>query len=136
MIPLPNDEALQPVSTVPIKREEAREQARLVAGLRYCWSKIEDLSQRPVVFHIPNGGSRDAREASNLKIQGVLAGVPDLEVVCPGGRTFRIEMKAKTGTVSTAQSTLHEHFGLLGHNVLTAYSAEEALAKLRVAVNG
>ena len=70
MIPLPDNSALQPAHTVPIKKEEAREQARLVAGLRFCWSKIPYNSLRPVVFHIANGGSRDAREASNLKVQG------------------------------------------------------------------
>ena len=131
MIPLPRDAELQPASTVPVKKEEAREQARLVAGLRFCWSKIFDDSERPIVYHIPNGGQRDAREGSNLKTQGVLAGVPDLEIVCPRGRTIRIEMKAKDGKVSVAQVLIVDHMTQLGHEVLIAYSAEDALAQLR-----
>lgn len=131
MIPLPRDAELQPASTVPIKKEEAREQARLVAALRFCWSKIFDDSERPIVFHIPNGGQRDAREGANLKTQGVLSGVPDLEIICPGGKTFRIEMKAKDGRESVAQVQLREHMRALGHLVFVAYSAEGALAELR-----
>ena len=136
MIPLPDNSALQPAHTVPIKKEEAREQARLVAGLRFHWSHIFDDSLRPVVFHIANGGSRDAREASNLKVQGVLAGVPDLCVVLPEGCIIWIEMKAKDGRVSVAQVNLHQHFAELGHTIIVAYSAEEALDKLREVLNG
>ena len=40
--------------------------------VQYCdWHKIP-------VFHIPNGGKRNRKEAANLKRQGVRAGVPDL----------------------------------------------------------
>lgn len=136
MIPLPLNSELQPEETVPIKREEARHQARLVAGLRRCWAKIEDEAQRPVVFHIPNGGSRDAREASNLKVQGVLAGVYDLEIVLPRGKVIWIEMKARNGRVSLDQGKLHAHFAKLGHITITAYSAEEALDLLREVLHG
>ena len=130
-IPLPDDSELQDPKTVPIKREEAREQARLVAALRRKWSVIADPALRPVVFAVPNGGYRDAREASNLKTQGVLAGVPDLGIVLPCGEMCWIEMKANDGKVSLTQVAIHSHFGHLGHEVILAYSAEEALAKLR-----
>lgn len=135
MIPIPDDFELQPAHTVPIKKPEAREQARLVAALRRKWSLIADLSQRPVIFHIPNGGSRNALEASNLKTQGVLAGVPDLCLVLPKGDIFWIEMKADDGRTSPFQQDLHRHFSQLGHRVITAYSAEEALQWLRVSIN-
>lgn len=129
-IPIPEDSDLQPADTVPIKREEAREQARLVAGLRRQWNLLPD-EYRPVIFHIPNGGARDAREAANLKVQGVLAGVPDLGIVLPCGEMTWIEMKAKDGKVSKLQVDLHTHFTALGHEPIVAYSAEEALAALR-----
>lgn len=131
MILIPDDFELQDPATIPIKKEEAREQARLVAALRRKWSTIADLAHRPVVAHIPNGGSRDAREASNLKIQGVLAGIPDLIIILPCGETAWVEMKARDGRVSGSQTSLHSHFTQLGHEVITAYSAEEALAALR-----
>ena len=131
MIPIPDDFELQDPATIPIKKEEAREQARLVAALRRRWSVIENLAQRPVVFHVANGGSRDAREASNLKIQGVLAGIPDLFIMMPMGEVIIIEMKAKDGKVSDSQINLQKHFKALGHEVIVAHSAEEALAALR-----
>ena len=136
MILIPANSALQPAHTVPIKKEEAREQARLVACLRYHWSKIFDDNIRPIIFHIPNGGSRDAREASNLKVQGVLAGVPDLCLVLPEGGIIWVEMKAKDGRVSVSQTNLHGHFTELAHRIIVAYSAEEALDKLREVLNG
>lgn len=128
---IPEDWELQPVDTVPIKKPEAREQARLVAALRRCWSVIANLAERPVIAHIPNGGSRNALEASNLKTQGVLAGIPDLIVIMPWGETIWIEMKARDGKRSVSQVDLHQHFEALGHEVITAYSAEEALQHLR-----
>lgn len=130
-IPLPSASALQPLSTIPIKAEEAREQARLVAALRCHWSKIVDLSERPIIYHVPNGGKRDPREATNLKVQGALAGVPDLEIVLPHGRSLKIEMKASDGRLSASQIELHDHMSALGHAVITAYSAEDALNKLQ-----
>ena len=130
-IPLPQADELQPLSTVPIKAEEAREQARLVAALRRHWSKIPKLAERPIIYHVPNGGQRDPREAANLKVQGALAGVPDLEIVLPKGRCLKIEMKASDGRLSKSQIELHDHLSALGHPVVTAYSAEDALNKLQ-----
>ena len=130
-IPLPDVRALQPLSTIPIKTEEAREQARLVAALRFHWSKIVTLADRPIVYHVPNGGQRDPREAANLKVQGALAGVPDLDIVLPQGRSLKVEMKASDGRLSKSQIELHDHLSALGHPVITAYSAEDALEKLQ-----
>lgn len=131
MIPLPDDFELQDPATIPIKKEEAREQARLVGALRRKWATIADLAQRPVIFHVANGGSRDAREAGNLKVQGVLSGVPDLFVMLPMGEVLTIEMKARDGRTSKAQDELHAHFNELGHEVILAFNAEDALAQLR-----
>ena len=130
MLPIPADSALQPAHTVPIKKPEAREQARLVAGLRRHWNELDEY-ERPLIWHIPNGGSRNAMEASNLKTQGVLAGVPDLEIAAPGNVTIRIEMKAPDGRVSLAQTGIHRQLRAMGHIIITAYSAEEALQCLR-----
>lgn len=131
MIPIPDDFELQPAETVPIKKPEGREQARLVAALRRRWNLLPD-HMRPIVAAVPNGGQRDAREAANLKTQGVLAGMPDLIILFPGGIQVFVEMKAPDeGRLSLAQKNLHPHIVSLGHTVLVAYSAEEALALLR-----
>ena len=57
-------------------------------------------------YAIPNGGSRNALEAKNLKSEGVRAGVSDLCVILPD-KTLYIEMKKrpkilKNGKKSTA----------------------------------
>lgn len=130
MIPIPDDFELQPAESVPIKKPEAREQARLVAALRRKWAPLSD-DLRPIVAHIPNGGGRDAREAANLKTQGVLPGIPDLIILAPGPTTVFVEMKAPDGRVSLSQVDVHRSLDGFGHPIIVAFSAEEALAKLR-----
>ena len=117
---MPTQITLQPIHTMPRMAPEAREQARLVAGLRRAGI---------FVAAIPNGGSRDAREGANLKVQGVLAGMPDLVVVLPG-RTVWIEMKAPGGRVSPAQKDVHARLQELGEEVHVCYSAESAVTIL------
>ena len=48
-----------------------------------------------LLHHIPNGGSRNQKEALKLKKMGVLAGVPDLHlpVACAGYNGLYIEMQ-------------------------------------------
>lgn len=131
---IPDDFEVQDLDTIPIKKEEARHQAALVAALRRHWNQLPD-GDRPVIFHIPMGGSRDAREAANLKTQGALAGVPDLCVVLPCSKTCWIEMKARGGMTSGAQHTLHRLFTTLGHDVIVAHSVFDALDQLRKRFN-
>lgn len=130
MIPIPDDYELQDPATVPIKKPEFREQARLVAALRRRWFLMPD-ELRPIVFAVPNGGKRDAREAANLKAQGVLAGIPDLGIMLPKARMIWIEMKAENGRVSAMQADLHPHISALEFPMIVAYSAEDALEQLR-----
>lgn len=57
------------------KKSEATEQALLMDWANLMSNTYKELS---LLFHIPNGGSRNRLEAINLKRQGVKAGVPDL----------------------------------------------------------
>ena len=53
-------------------------------------------------FAIPNGGSRDVREARNLKRQGVKTGVPDLVILTPAEHAPRgvaLELKRADGSI-------------------------------------
>lgn len=59
------------------------------------------------VFAVPNGGSRDRREAARMTAQGVKAGVPDLFIPRAAGKYHGlfIEMKReKGGKLSMAQA--------------------------------
>lgn len=46
-----------------------------------------------MVWHVPNGGYRNPREAKKLKDMGVLPGVADLCFLLPGGLSAFIELK-------------------------------------------
>lgn len=130
-VPIPRDDEVQDLATIPIKNLEAKHQAALVAVLRKHWSDIP-TADRPIVFHVPNGGSRNALEATNLKVQGVLAGVPDLCLVLPRARVLWIEMKEPGGGFTSKwQKALHKDFAALGHTTITAFSVHDALAQLR-----
>ncbi|MEI6424420.1 MAG: VRR-NUC domain-containing protein [Lentisphaerota bacterium] len=84
-----------------MKSREAYLQSECVRWFRLQFPKMSKL-----LIAIPNGGSRDAREAVNLKIQGVVAGVSDLLLLTPrnGYGCLCIEMKTETGRQSELQS--------------------------------
>lgn len=63
--------------------------------------------QLKYLFHIPNGGSRNIREAVELKAQGVKAGVPDLFLPWPNANYWRgcfIELKVGKNKTSLEQN--------------------------------
>jgi len=86
---------------------EARVQAAVVAWVRAA-------APHALIFAVPNGGLRSKAEASRLKWTGVVAGIPDLVVVAPGGRVFFIEVKAPDGRLSPEQRAIHESLVALG----------------------
>lgn len=82
---------------------EAQEQEALLRWAAYSRGKYPALD---LMYHIPNGGSRNLIEARHLKEQGVKAGVPDICLPVPSGRytALYIELKRKDGgRVSEAQ---------------------------------
>lgn len=64
---------------------------------------LKVAAPRLLVFHPANGGTRNVREAGNLKAQGVLPGVADLVFALPDGRMACIELKTPTGRVQPSQ---------------------------------
>ena len=99
---------------------EAQEQRTVVA---YC-----DLKKIPC-FHIPNGGSRNAREARNLKLQGVKPGVPDLFVPLArsGFHGLFIEMKYGKNKTTKEQKEWLERLSAEGYACAVCYGAAEAI---------
>lgn len=72
------------------------------------------------VFAVPNGGSRNLREAVNLKAQGVLSGVSDLILLLPNRKVYFIELKNPNGKgrQSPAQREFEENVRAMGHEYL------------------
>lgn len=78
---------------------EAKEQKFL-----FQWAENMSVLKWPelrLMYHVPNGGSRNSIEAANLKAQGVKPGVPDvfLPVARKGFHGLYIEMKRRRGGI-------------------------------------
>ncbi len=76
------------------RKYEAAEQSTLIDWSLRSRGKYPELN---LLFHIPNGGSRNKIEAANLKRQGVKAGVPDLFLPVPRGGYHGLFIEMKYG---------------------------------------
>lgn len=86
------------------KISEAQHQAAVVKWtqqpeIRAMWPELA------LLYHIPNGGTRDAIEGRHLKQQGVKRGVPDLCLPVARGayHAMYIELKTDTGRATPEQ---------------------------------
>jgi hypothetical protein len=79
-----------------------------------------------LIFAIPNGGLRAKAEAARLKWTGVLAGVPDLAIVAPGGRVYFIEVKQPRGVLSDDQRAIRDWLIALGSPPAICKSIDDA----------
>lgn len=107
------------------KRSEATEQETLIQWCGWQQSKYPELK---LLYHIPNGGSRNTLEAANLKRQGVKAGVPDLclPVARSGFHGLYIEMKYGRNKTTENQKEWLEALKEQGYFTTVCYGAEEA----------
>jgi len=98
---------------------EARIQAPIVEWIRVAAPAF-------MVFAVPNGGLRSKAEAARMRWTGVLAGVPDLAVVAPGGSVFFLEVKTYAGRLSADQRAVHDRLVALGTSAAIVRSIDEA----------
>lgn len=112
------------------KRSEATEQERVIDWCRWHEHSIPELK---LMFHIPNGGSRNEIEAKHLKAQGVKAGVPDLCLPVPMGEChgLYIEMKYGRNKPTPMQREWLEALRQQGYKTAVCYGADEAIAVLK-----
>lgn len=116
---------------------EAIEQQRVVAWARQNEEKYPALHW---LHASANGSQRDSFTAYLLKLEGVLAGVPDLFLPLPvaGYHGLYIEMKSSItgGTPSTNQIKFMNFAASVGYCVALSYDAEPAKRLLRWYVKG
>ena len=84
-------------STLPLPvPTEAEEQIAL-----FEWAALQSgrFPELALLYHVPNGGSRNKIEAARLRAQGVKSGVPDLclPVARGGNHGLYIELKRQRG---------------------------------------
>ena len=112
-----------PANTSPLERDE---QELLFEWLEYAAVAHPELE---LAFHIPNGGRRNAREAHNLRLQGVKAGVPDICLPVPRGGygALYIELKRKHGgRLSEDQRKWLAALNRVGNKAVVCKGFEEA----------
>lgn len=82
------------------------------------------------LFHIPNGGYRNPREAAKLKRMGVMPGVADLCLAYSSGgyHSLWIELKRRKpkGIVTPNQKEFLKNMRAVGSCTAIAYGWEEA----------
>lgn len=101
-----------------MKHQESTLQTSCVKWFRYQYPHL-------VIYAVPNGGSRNVREAQRLKSEGVLAGVADLTILLPEGKSLYIEMKVKGNRQTPNQKEFQQKAEALGHKYYVCYSFED-----------
>lgn len=106
-------------------QREAEEQMALFEWAALVSGKHPELQ---LLYHIPNGGSRNKAEAANLKKQGVKAGVPDLCLPVPRGEFhgLYIELKYGKNKPSKAQEKWITDLKNQNYAAFVCYGWEEA----------
>lgn len=61
------------------------------------WFDLQYSHLSWALFHVPNGGTRNVREAAKLKEMGVRPGVPDLMLVLPRHGYHYLALELKVG---------------------------------------
>jgi len=93
------------------------------------WADLHPIC-KDYLFHIPNGGTRNPREAKNLKLQGVRPGVSDLFLAFPsnGFHGLFIEMKRADGRSATEEQLKWiERVESVGYRAVVCYGWENAV---------
>lgn len=112
-----------------MKQYEADQQRKLFQWTTFIRAKYPEID---LMFHIPNGGSRNKLEAANLKKQGVKAGVPDLFLpVSRGGyHGLFIELKHGKNKPTEKQTEWLKSLNEQGYAVAVCYGCNEASKKI------
>mgnify|MGYP001040512267 CR=1 FL=1 len=117
------------IKILPDPKTEAQHQANVVN-----WSILHthEHPELALLFHIPNGGTRDAIEGRHLKQQGVKRGVPDLclPVARGGYHSLYIELKTATGRATVEQKWWGEKLNCQGNMWRVCHGWEAAVATL------
>ena len=98
--------------------QESQLQQMCVRYFRYKYPQY-------LIYATPNGGSRNSIEAKRLKAEGVLAGVADLTILLPQGRSVYIEMKVKGNRQTDHQKDFQQKAEALGYKYYVCYSFDQ-----------
>jgi hypothetical protein len=114
-------------------REEAKIQEEFFSKVKLFFPQIPER----LLFAVPNGGSRNKMEASNLKRQGVVSGVADVLLLIPasGYGSLSIEFKTRTGRQSPSQMEFQRQTEKAGNKYVVCRSATDAVMAISEYLN-
>ncbi|MEZ3435705.1 MAG: VRR-NUC domain-containing protein [Lachnospiraceae bacterium] len=118
-----------------LKRGEDTEQIGVIEWANCNTGRFPELK---LLFHVPNGGKRNAAEAARFKAMGVKPGVPDLCLPVPmnGFAGLYIEMKYGKNKTTDAQEEWIEALRRQGYKVAVCYGGEAATKELESYLQG
>lgn len=106
---------------------ERREQEWTVQWFKLKYPNI-------IIAASANGGTRNVREAANMKREGVLAGMPDLQILCAKHNYHGLFIEMKTpaskdhakGKVNMIQKSIINQLNQAGYYAIVCWGYEEA----------
>lgn len=125
------DEYLALEKSKPARKPQGHKESDLqiacVKWFQYQYSHLDGL-----LFHVPNGRKRDARDAMWLKREGVVSGVSDLLLLVPRGgyHGLCIELKTKDGKQSDLQKKWQGQVENVGYKYIVVRSLEQFVAEV------
>jgi len=106
----------------------------------FQWAALNENTypELSLLYHIPNGGSRNKIEAANLKRQGVKAGVPDICLPVARGKYhgLYIELKHGKNKLSDNQKIWLKRLQNQGYLAICCYGWEEAVKAIEKYLKG
>lgn len=115
-------------------KSEDTEQAAVISWAQWQQGRYPELK---MLYHCPNGGSRNKIEAAKLKQMGVVAGVPDLHLPVPRGsyHGLYIELKYGGGRLEKTQREFLQSAAGYGYYAVCCYGAETAIRTIQEYLN-
>lgn len=74
------------------------------------WFSYEYPQWAMLLHHSPNGGYRNAKEATKFKRMGVRAGFPDLILLLPNGQYSYLAIEMKTNEANSKQTDKQKQY--------------------------
>ena len=102
------------------------------------WFDLQYPKLSRLLFAVPNGGARNAREAAIMKAEGVTAGVADMLLLMPrhGYGCLCIEFKTKSGRQSASQKQWQADAEASGNKYTVVRSVEQFISEVRQYLGG
>lgn len=118
-----------------LKRGEDTEQMGVIEWANWNTGRFPELQ---LLFHVPNGGKRNAAEAARFKAMGVKAGVPDLCLPVPrnGFAGLYIEMKYGKNRTTKEQEKWIMALRQQGYKAVVCYGGIAATKEIESYLQG